>query len=46
MKDALESRIGARVGGDWHVIPWLVAHAASMINRLKVDETGRTAHAK
>ncbi len=33
-------------GGDRHASPWLAARAAGMINRLKVDVTGRTAHSK
>ncbi len=33
IKDALESRRGRRVDGEHQVVPWMVMHAASLVNR-------------
>ena len=42
VKDALESRIGERLGGDSVLIPWMVIHAARTINRYHVAPDGKT----
>ena len=42
VKDALESRIGKRIGGDQALIPWMVVHAARTINRYHVAPDGKT----
>merc|ERR1712240_708375 len=43
-KDALDSRYETRIGGDHPAIPWLVAHAASVITRMRKDSEGFTAY--
>jgi len=42
LKDALESRLGARIDGDHVAIPWLVMHAGSVMCRRRVDREGFT----
>ena len=42
VKDAPESRIGKRIGGDSALIPWMVVHAARTINRYHVAPNGKT----
>ena len=42
IKDALESRIGKRIGGDSVLVPWMVIHAARTINRYHLAEDGKT----
>jgi hypothetical protein len=38
MKDALESRIQSKIKGDHPCLPWLVRHAACIINRRRKDD--------
>ena len=45
MKDALESRLGERIVSDCWAVPWLIKHAAAMMNRLHVQANGKTAYA-
>ena len=44
MKMALQSRYKRRIRGDHPVLPWLVKHAAMIINLCKVGNDGRTAY--
>ena len=44
LKDALESHYGKRFVEDDIVIPWLIMHAASVINRTRKDQEGFTAY--
>ena len=46
IKDGLESKIGERIGGDHWIVPWIVRHAAAMMNRLKITSDGKTAFEK
>ena len=46
IKDALESRRGRRVDGEHPVIPWMVMHAASVVNRSRKDDEGFSAYRK
>ncbi len=38
LKDALESSIGRRITGEQPIVPWLVMHAASAINRGRITK--------
>ncbi len=38
LKDALEARLGARIGEEKPAIPWLIMHAGSVISRRRVDK--------
>ncbi len=40
IKDALESRHGTRVDGEHPVVPWMVMHAAWVVNRSRKDDEG------
>ena len=42
IKDALESRIGVRITGEATCVPWMVSHAAALINRYHVGLDGKT----
>ena len=42
VKDALESRIGERISGDKHCVPWMFSHAAALINRYQIGQDGKT----
>ena len=42
LKDALETRIGERISGEHPCIPWMIQHAASTMNRRRMDERGMT----
>ncbi len=44
IKDALKSRYGRRVDGERQVVPRMVMHAASVVNRGKKDEEGLSAY--
>merc|ERR1711951_343800 len=44
MKDALETRIGARLKPNSTIVPWIVAHAAKTVNRYQVGTDGKTAY--
>ena len=44
MKDALETKIGARLTPNSTIIPWIVAHAARTMNRYQVGTDGKTAY--
>ena len=44
MKDALETKIGARLAPNSTIIPWIVVHAARTINRYQVGDDGKTAY--
>merc|ERR1712081_121591 len=44
MRDALESRIGAKISGDSPLVPWLVMHAARTINRYHLGIDGKSAY--
>ena len=44
LRDALGSRYGKRIDGPSVMIPWMVQHAARIINRFRVGKDGRTAH--
>ena len=44
IKDALESRHGRRVDGEHPVVPWMVMHAASVVNRSRKDDEGFSAY--
>ena len=44
LKDALESRHGRRLEGGHQAVPWLMMHAASVINRGRKDEEGFSAY--
>ena len=46
MKDALETRIGARIEADSWILPWLILHAAATMNRRRKDRSGITAFRK
>ena len=41
---ALESRLGAKIGLDHVIVPWLVKHAASVITRHLVRDCGNTSY--
>ncbi len=40
LKNALESRISKRVKGDHQAVPWMVMHAAAVINKGRKDDEG------
>ena len=42
LKDALETRLKARLTEGHPAVPWLVIHAASVMNRSRKDEEGFT----
>lgn len=42
LKIALETRLGVRVPSAHPVLRWLVEHAATVLNRYRVNENGRT----
>merc|ERR1712074_511408 len=42
IKDALESRIGERISGDKHIVPWMISHAAAFINRYQIGQDCKT----
>ncbi len=44
LKHALESRSNKRAKGDHQVAPWMVTHAAAVINRGRRDDEGFTAY--
>jgi hypothetical protein len=44
ISDALESRRGRRVDGEHQAVPWMVMHAAPMVNRGRKDDDGFSAH--
>ena len=44
IKDALESRHGRRIGEEHQVVPWMVMHAASVVNRSRKDDEGFSAY--
>jgi hypothetical protein len=44
IKDALESRQGRRIDGEHPVVPWMVMHAASVVNRSRKDDEGFSAY--
>ena len=44
MKLALQSRYKSRIRSDHPILPWLVTHAAMILNLCKVGKDGRTAH--
>ena len=44
MKSALEERWGLRLDAKRPVIPWLIEHAAFLLNRLQVGKDGKTAY--
>ena len=44
MKDALESRLGKRIGEENNLVPWLVSHAAATVNWRRKDQEGSTAY--
>ena len=46
LKSALESRLGKPVPQDHPALPWLVSHAASLLNRYQRDANGRTPYRK
>ena len=46
IKDALESRHGRRIDGEHPVVPWMVMHAASVVNRSRKDNEGFSAYRK
>ena len=43
-KDSTEAKYQTKMRGDHHAIPWMIEHAASMINRYQVSEDGKTAY--
>ena len=43
IKDGLESETGDRLRGDHWIIPWIVKHAAAMMNMLRITADGKTA---
>ena len=44
IKDALESRSGRRVDGYHPAVPWMMTHAASVVNRGRKCDEGFTAY--
>ena len=44
IKDALESRDARRVDSEHPVVPWMVIHAASVVNRSRKDDEGFSAY--
>ena len=44
LKSALEKRIGEEVMSDHPVLPWMITHAAELVNRYQKGKDGRTAH--
>ncbi len=44
LKDALESRITRRAEGDHQAVPWMVTHAATVINKGREDDEEFTAY--
>ena len=44
IKDALESRIKEKLNGEHPAVPWMVMHAASVMNRGRKDEEGFSAY--
>ncbi len=44
MKDALESRAKKRFEGDYQAVPWMVMHAAVVINKGRRDDEVFTAY--
>lgn len=46
LKVALESRIDTKMQSNWDVVPWMVRHAANIINWTRRDSSGKTAYHK
>ena len=46
IKDGVKNKIGRRLSKGSRIIPWLVKHAADLINRYVVQSDGKTAHQK
>ena len=46
INDGVESKIGRGLSNGRRIIPWLVKHAADLINRYVVQSDGKTAHQK
>ena len=44
LRSALEDRIGAKIDGEHGIWPWLVEHAAFLLNRGEVGHDGKTAY--
>ncbi len=44
LKLALEARIGAEIPEEHPIIPWVIRHAAQVINRHRIGEDGLTRH--
>ena len=44
IKLTLEGRLGGLIPEDHPIMPWLVKHAAALLNRYKVGNDGLTAH--
>ncbi|MFM7989620.1 MAG: hypothetical protein ACKPKO_60935, partial [Candidatus Fonsibacter sp.] len=44
IRDALETRQGRRIDGNHALVPWMVQHAAGILNRYSVGKDGRTAY--
>ena len=46
MLSALEEKIGVSIQAEDSVIPWLVLHAGTLLNRFTVSSDGKTPHGK
>ena len=44
IRDGLEARIGKRLDGNHKCIPWMVRHAAQVVNRYQMGSDGKTAY--
>ena len=44
MRDALETKLGAKIDDDHPIMQWLLRWATQVINRFRVNKYGRTAY--
>ena len=44
LKESTETRYQERLKSDHHAIPWMISHAASVINKYQVGQDGKTNH--
>ncbi len=43
MRDGLETKYGKKIDGTHMIVPWVIMHAGSTLNRYKVGEVERQA---
>ena len=46
LKDAIETKIGEKLGPDHPMLPWIVEYSGTVITRYRVGKDGRTAYCR